>query len=112
MDPAATDRSGLGPADVLASDGSAHTEFPESRLDPPSTAPSVPVHVRNVALVVLAVIACIAVLHWAAAVIVPLLLGIVFSTRSRRWSIALSAGTCHGRWRPPCCCSPSLAVRA
>ena len=79
MDPAVTDRSGLGPADVLASDGSAHTEFPESRLDPPSTTPSVPVHVRNVALVVLAVIACIAVLHWAAAVIVPLLLGIVFS---------------------------------
>jgi len=73
------DPSGPGPSEVLASDGTAHTDFPESREEPPSNAPSVPVHVRNVALVVLAVIACIAVLHWAAAVIVPLLLGIVFS---------------------------------
>ena len=69
---------GPGPADVLASDGTSHTDFPESR-HPASTATSVPVDVRNVALVVLAVIACIGVLHWAASVIVPLLLGIVFS---------------------------------
>ena len=75
----ATEPSGPGPADVLASDGSAHTDFPESRQVPLADAPSVPVHVRNVALVVLAVIACLVVLHWAAAVIVPLLLGIVFS---------------------------------
>ena len=76
---AAPDPSGPGPADVLASDGTSHTDFPESLQEPPGTAPSVPVHVRNVALVVLAVIACIGVLHWAASVIVPLLLGIVFS---------------------------------
>ncbi len=75
----ASDSSGPGPAEVLASDGSAHTDFPESSQDPASIEPSVPVHVRNVALVVLAVIACIGVLHWAAVVIVPLLLGIVFS---------------------------------
>ena len=74
-----SDPSGPGPAEVLASDGSTQTDFPESREEAPSTAPSVPVHVRNVALVVLAVIACLAVLHWAATVIVPLLLGIVFS---------------------------------
>ena len=76
---AAPDPSGPGPADVLASDGTSHTDFPESLQEPPGTAPSAPVHVRNVALVVLAVIACIGVLHWAASVIVPLLLGIVFS---------------------------------
>ena len=75
----AADPSGPGPAEVLASDGAAHTDFPESQNELPSSTPSVPVHVRNVALVVLAVIACIGVLHWAAAVIVPLLVGIVFS---------------------------------
>ncbi len=73
------DRSGPGPGDVLASDGVAHTDFPESQQEPAASTPSVPVHVRNVALVVLAVIACIGVLHWAASVIVPMLLGIVFS---------------------------------
>ncbi|MEO6410236.1 MAG: AI-2E family transporter [Burkholderiaceae bacterium] len=46
---------------------------------PPSAMFSPPTHVRNVALVVLAVLASIFVLRWASPVFIPLLLGVMFS---------------------------------
>ena len=68
-----------GPVDLLASEDVERTTFPEPADQAPADAPTVPVHVRNMALVVLAVLACLAVLHWASPVIVPFLLGVVCS---------------------------------
>ena len=45
----------------------------------PSAMLAAPTHVRNVALVVIAVLAGVYVLHWASAVFIPLLLGLMFS---------------------------------
>lgn len=40
---------------------------------------STPINVRSVSLAVIAVLACIYVLHWASAVFIPLLLGLMSS---------------------------------
>ncbi|MEO6362882.1 MAG: AI-2E family transporter [Caldimonas sp.] len=47
--------------------------------EPPHVVVHVPVGVRSLALVVLAVLASVVALHWAQAVIVPVLLGLMFS---------------------------------
>ncbi len=52
---------------------------PESPAEPPVAVLPMTVDVRSVALVVLAVLACIAVLGWAKPVFVPLMLGVMFS---------------------------------
>jgi predicted PurR-regulated permease PerM len=57
-------------------------DLPHAPVDPqgqPRVLLHMPVDVRNVALVVLMVLAILAVLHWAAAFFVPLFLGLVFS---------------------------------
>ena len=58
-----------------------------------------PVDVRNLALVVIAVILSLYALHWAKAVVVPLLLGVMFSyalspaiDRLERWRLPRAAG--------------------
>ena len=38
-----------------------------------------PVDVRSVSLVVLATLACVYVLHWASAVFIPVMVGLLFS---------------------------------
>ncbi|MES2958880.1 MAG: AI-2E family transporter [Pseudomonadota bacterium] len=50
-----------------------------STQDEPGVVLTAPVNVRSVALVVIAVLASLWVLHWASALIVPLLLGLIFS---------------------------------
>jgi len=45
----------------------------------PRTAPDGPVDVRNVSLVVLATLACLFTLHWASAVFIPVMVGLLFS---------------------------------
>jgi len=51
------------------------TDFPE----PERLLPQMPVDVRNVSLVVLAILASLFVLHWAKAVFIPVMLSILFS---------------------------------
>ena len=46
---------------------------------PPSVTPSGPAQVRNISLLVIAVLAGVYVLHWASPVFIPLLLGLMFS---------------------------------
>jgi hypothetical protein len=55
------------------------TSFPDPLAEPTSVPVDATVHVRNESLVVLAVLASLFTLHWAAAVFVPLLLGLMFS---------------------------------
>jgi len=50
-----------------------------STQDEPDAVLTAPVNVRSIALVVIAALACLWVLHWASALIVPLLLGLIFS---------------------------------
>ena len=50
-----------------------------STQDDPGVVLTAPVNVRSVALVVIATLAGLWVLHWASALIVPLLLGLIFS---------------------------------
>ncbi|HWK85268.1 MAG TPA: AI-2E family transporter [Caldimonas sp.] len=80
-------------------------------VDPPAAAPDMPreeqqrmtlhmpVDVRNVALIVLAVLACAFALQWAKPVVIPVLLGIMFSyaltpvvDRLERWHVPRAAG--------------------
>ena len=58
-----------------------------------------PINVRSVSLAVLAVLGCIYTLHWASAVFIPLLLGVVASyalaplvNRMERWRVPRAAG--------------------
>ena len=58
-----------------------------------------PVDVRNLALVVIAVILSLYALQWAKAVVIPLLLGVIFSyalspaiDRMERWRLPRAAG--------------------
>ena len=58
-----------------------------------------PVDVRNLALVVMAVILSLYALQWAKAVVIPLLLGVIFSyalspaiERMERWRLPRAAG--------------------
>ena len=55
------------------------THEPAVPPDEPHTLPTTPFAMRNTALVVLAALASIYVLHWASAVFIPLLLGLMFS---------------------------------
>ena len=73
----------------------------ESAAEPDHAALPMPVDLRSAALVVLAVIATLALLHWARQVIIPVLLGVMFSyaltpfvDRLEHWRVhrALSAG--------------------
>ena len=52
---------------------------PQDPEQPPRVLLHMPVDVRNVALALLAALAVLAVLHWAAGFFIPLLLGLVFS---------------------------------
>jgi predicted PurR-regulated permease PerM len=68
-----------------------HAAVPEVEPAPPATAP---VHERSVALVLIAALGGLFTLHWAAAVFIPLLLGLMFSyaltplvTRMVRWHL-------------------------
>ncbi len=71
-------------------------EPPVEVLVQPDTAPDAgPVDVRNVALIVLAVMAGIFMLHWAQAVLIPLLLGLTLSYALTPIVIRLE------RWRLP-----------
>jgi predicted PurR-regulated permease PerM len=59
---------------------SALAELPATPFPPPDTdAPGAPVHVRSAALILIAVLASVFVLQWAAAFFVPLLLGLMLS---------------------------------
>jgi predicted PurR-regulated permease PerM len=69
----------------------AHAASPDAEPAPPTTAP---VNQRSAALTLLAVLAGLFALHWASAVFVPLLLGLMFSyaltplvTRMVRWHL-------------------------
>ena len=64
---------------VLASAAAADAPLLAPANDPPRVLLTAPVDVRSVSLVVIAVLASLYVLHWASAVIVPLLLGLMFS---------------------------------
>ena len=72
----ATDAA-LASADVAAATAAA--AVPPSPPDEPTVLPGGPVNLRSTSLVVLAALASLYVLHWAAAVFVPLLLGLMFS---------------------------------
>jgi len=52
---------------------------PQTDDNLPRTAPDGPVDVRNVSLVVLATLACLFTLHWASAVFIPVMVGLLFS---------------------------------
>ena len=68
--------------------------------EPPRVVVHLPVDIRSVALAVLAVLGCVIVLHWAKAVFVPLLLGVLISyalnpavVRLERWRVPRLAAT-------------------
>jgi predicted PurR-regulated permease PerM len=52
---------------------------PAPSADPPAVVLHTPVNLRSASLVVLATLACLVVLHWASAVFVPLVLGLMAS---------------------------------
>ena len=69
-----------------------------------------PVDVRNVSLALLALFASVALLHWASAVFIPIMLSLLLTTALRptvealwRWHVPrwLGAG-----WRLVCSCHP------
>ena len=68
---------------------------PEPEPEPDRVLLHMPVDVRSAALVVLAVLAGVFALRWAAAVFIPLMLSLLLSTRCRRWSMCSSAGRCR-----------------
>ncbi|MEO5845838.1 MAG: AI-2E family transporter [Caldimonas sp.] len=68
---------------------------PAGADDPPRVLLHMPVDVRSLALVVLAVLASIYALHWAKAVLVPILMGVMFSYALTPLVDALQ------RWRVP-----------
>jgi len=65
----------------------------------PRVQQQMPVDVRSASLIVLAVLACVFVLHWASAVFIPLMVGVVFSyalspavDRMERWRVPRALG--------------------
>src|SRR3982751_7124424 len=67
---------------------------PTPEAEPERVLLHMPVSVRSLSLVVLTVLACIFALHWAKAVLVPILLGVMFSyaltpavDRLARWHV-------------------------
>jgi predicted PurR-regulated permease PerM len=84
-------------------------DLPRAPVDlgaPPRVLLHMPVDVRNVALVVLMVLAILAVLHWAAAFFVPLMLGLVFSYALSPLVDGLQ------RWRVPRAASAAVLILA
>lgn len=84
-------------------------DLPKAQVDlrePPRVLIHMPVDVRNVALVVLMVLALLAVLHWAAAFFIPLMLGLVFS-----YALSPIVDALH-RWRVPRAASAALLILA
>ena len=55
-----------------------------------------PVDVRSLSLIVLTVLACIFALHWAKAILVPILLGVMFS-----YALTPAVEPSAERWRVP-----------
>ena len=83
-------------ASADAADAEPVTQEPHEPQEPqePTVLPASTVNLRSMSLVVLAALASVYVLHWAAAVFVPLLLGLMFSyaltpavNRMVRWHI-------------------------
>jgi predicted PurR-regulated permease PerM len=70
---------GVSDATMVASDALAPPSSMASAPDEPGVVLTAPVNVRSIALVVIAALACLWVLHWASALIVPLLLGLMVS---------------------------------
>jgi predicted PurR-regulated permease PerM len=86
------------PADVAPPPAPAEAEPPEAP-EPERVLLHMPVDVRSAALVLLAVLASVVVLHWAKAVFIPLLLGVMFSyalepivARLERWRVPRALG--------------------
>lgn len=70
------ENTGLAPPAQTETPGTPEvTQFPE----PPRLLLQMPVDVRNVSLVVLAILASVFVLHWAKAVFIPVMLSVLFS---------------------------------
>jgi predicted PurR-regulated permease PerM len=99
------------PADEQAHRADADTE------EPPRVLLHMPVDVRSLALIILTVLASIYALHWAQAILVPILLGVMFSyaltpvvDTLQRWHVPRAIGAsvvlgaivlviCWGGWR-------------
>ncbi len=78
--------------------------LPAEPEDPSPALLQVPVNVRSMALVVLAVLASLAILHWAAAFFIPLMVGFLFS-------FALSPIVdLFERWRVPRAISAAVLI--
>jgi predicted PurR-regulated permease PerM len=83
---------------AIAAEGEAHPD--EIAADePPRVLLHMPVDVRSLALIVLTVLASIYALHWAKAILVPILLGVMFSyaltplvDTLERWRVPRAAG--------------------
>lgn len=69
----------LPPGDLPPPSAPAMTAVSETQAAAPLAAPRPPTQVRSVALVILCVLAGLAVLRWASALFIPLMLGFVFS---------------------------------
>jgi hypothetical protein len=66
-----------------------------SSVEPERVHLHMPVDVRSLSLIVLTVLACIFALQWAQSVLVPILLGVMFSYALTRRSTGCSAGACR-----------------
>ena len=75
-DPVAADEAASAASDRLLPDASPLAEL---GAEAQPTVLSAPINVRSVSLALLATLASVYVLHWAAAVFVPLLVGVMFS---------------------------------
>ena len=93
------------------------TQRPPDPDDPPRVLLHMPVDVRSLALIILTVLASIYALHWAQAILVPILLGVMFSyaltpvvDTLQRWHVPRAIGAsvvlgaivlviCWGGWR-------------
>jgi hypothetical protein len=85
-------------------------------LAPSADAPAVvlhtPVNLRSASLVVIATLACLVVLHWASAVFVPLVVGLMSSYALTPLSTAWSGSTFRARWPLRRCWPRSWAASA
>jgi len=102
--------------EALPADEEAHRAEPDPD-EPPRVLLHMPVDVRSLALIVLTVLASIYALHWAQAILVPILLGVMFSyaltpvvDTLQRWHVPRAIGAsvvlgaivlviCWGGWR-------------
>jgi predicted PurR-regulated permease PerM len=84
--------------EALAADEEAHRASPDPD-EPARVLLHMPVDVRSLSLIVLTVLASIYALHWAQAILVPILLGVMFSyaltpvvDTMQRWHVPRAAG--------------------